>query len=350
MTDADREHLRRIIYGPNATPQERAAAEEALRESDERALAASVVPIEEPEGDQQKLAQVGDEILEPENADDSAECSDEPSLWRRRIRVGWLVPIAVASLLVGAVGALGVTGHLSGIMATMFSDGGAVVKGDLKAADSRFDKPFVPSDTYPGIVAQSYGVGESDVRASGLAGVWFGRTDSTLCLLLLSFEAGSGASCVQRDHFVKSGITLVSMGHTFRWFGGDATVDPPLAAGQNSVSPTPAQWSGPGNVDAANAWFDKPGAAQEPFPTLWMLDQMGVNQSQVRLAGINDRGYKLWIVKQGATGFCLAGYDVNAGEARYQCATIAKFEASGVSIAAPNFAAWWDGVSLSMSG
>ncbi len=107
--------------------------------------------------------------------------------------------------------------------------------------------------------------------------------------------------------------------------------------------------SGGGHIDAANAVFDVPAKGYEAYPITSLLSDMGVDQSQVRLAVV-DNGHKLWVVKQGTIGFCLASYDVRTSDGMYECATIEKFKRSGVAMIGTEFAAWWDGKSFVISG
>lgn len=242
--------LRQVAYGPGATAEERAEAEVALRALD---------PAEDSHqrGDESGAVDphLGGKDFGAEDDSTSHALTDEVDvqgteqpLWRRNIRVGWLIPVAVGALLLGVGGGLGAAGQFD--------------PADVKAAPT-------PAPT----------------------------------------TTGTG--------------------------------------GRTSVLTIPD--SGGGHIDAANALFDVPARAYEGYPLTAVLDEMGVDQSQLRLAVV-DNGHKLWVVKQGTIGFCLASYDVRTSESMFQCATIEKFKQSGVAMIGTEFAAWWDGKSFVISG
>jgi len=232
--------LRRAAFGRGATTEERATAEAALRSLDDRAPDSPPWLTEVPRVDviQSEVSQeANDPTAEIERA--VAVEDGEPSLWKRSIRVAWLVPIAAGALFVGAVGALGATGQFPAM-----------------------DVTAVPTP----------------------------QTDSR--------------------------------------------------SGQESKSGTLI--TGPGNVAAANSWFDSPATPADAFPLTVLLRQIGVDQDQVRLV-LNDGGRKLWAAKQGTAGFCLGIYDNSADNSFFNCATIQEFADAGVAIVTPEFGAWWGG-------
>ncbi|MEO7147943.1 MAG: hypothetical protein ABIX09_08675, partial [Terrimesophilobacter sp.] len=93
--------LRRVAYGPGATAEERTAAEAALRAmsiADKAHLEAVVVDAS---GSPASVL-----------AHQEAEATDEPPERESGLRPIWLIPIVVAAIGVGTVGALGATGQL----------------------------------------------------------------------------------------------------------------------------------------------------------------------------------------------------------------------------------------------
>ena len=346
MINEERDRLRRIAYGPDATAKERVAAEAGLRrlEEQERAslVAASAAEASAHHTPDQASA-VHDERDDEENSSEGEASDDEVTgapLWLRRINIGWLIPIVVGSLLVGAVGAWGF--HLAG--ATNPSG------GDLRAADAWFDLPAADEATAPWYLAQTYGVEVSNIRLSNAPGVWFGRTKTSFCLLVMQWEA-SGAGCVKRPAFAKSGITLAVGSYIFRWRGKDVSVVQTTATGEVNVPILPPPASGPGNVEAANALFSLPPPVEEPFPAPWIMGSMGVDKNDVRKMGENDSGLSVWAMKQGDSGFCLVVFDATHGGTQYvQCATLEEFAASGLVIHSLTFKARWDGESMSFTG
>lgn len=232
--------LRRSAFGPTATAEERAAAEAALLRLDERARESASTVADVPGVNAPKSevpSQTDSQATEFESADVGQDA--QSSLWQRSIRVGWFVPIAIGSLLLGAVGAMSVTGQFNTTGVT---------------------------------VAQTPQPSSSSVAAGG------------------------------------PGTLIV----------------------------------GPGNLAAANSWFNFPPTSADAFPLTVLLHQIGVDQSQVRIV-LNDGGQKLWAAKKGTTGFCLGIYDNSADGSFFNCATIQEFGKSGVSIRTTDFGAWWGG-------
>lgn len=385
VTDADRERLKRIAYGRDATAKERSSAEESLRKLAAQDLArASVTSIEpstepgidsndEPDDDPNDKRSVKpryfDEVetvdseagLVPQTVtSDPRKQGAEKSLWRRRIRIGWLVPIALGAFILGSWAALGTDGQREPVTATASPtpsgiDGEAreLRLGDLVGADGSFAIPFSEADSFPySEMLEYYGIDAHGVRATSISGVWIGRTDSKLCLLLAGFETNGAGRCVDREQFALGGIHLRSADVTVSWYGGlmIVDVDTGTKVTESGTPVPPVPEARPGNVDVANALFDQPATARDFYPITGMLDQLGVDQSHVRLLVDDDSGHLLWAVKQGTVGFCLASYDVWAAIGHSNCATIEEFEASGVSIVALGFSAWWGGAGLEMRG
>lgn len=273
MSDAGRERLKRIAYGRDATAEERSSAEESLRQLAEQDLALtfattvepSEVPSVEPEqrNEVDTVESVSDQVPHTVKSDSVEQGAGQP-LWRRRIRIGWIAPIALGAFLLGLWAALGTDGQREPVAATA-SPTTPTVDGEL-----------------------------GEVIAGGRS--------------------------------------------TEYRFPAPGT------------SARPAPEARPGNVDVADALFDQSATARDSYPIKGMLDQLGVDQSDVRLLLDDDNGHMLWAVKQGTAGFCLASYDVWAAMGHSVCATIEEFEASGVSIVTPGFSAWWGGAGLEMWG
>lgn len=372
--------LRRVAFGPGSSAQERADAVAALRAlsdriAPERAGAGeseSEVHAEtdaRPEETGHLVSTFGDESRGEITETVVDEDSEEP-IWRRSIRVGWLVPIVAGSLLVGVVGALGATGRFENLAVwgsptpSVTPPGvasGEVHPGDLQAADSWFGRQFKTGvDSYPDLqLLSNNGINPDDVRAALDAGnglkVWVGKTTGKLCLLVASNSASNStsnvaASCFERDNFAVGGAHLGMNGRMAHWDGNEVTADPPDPASANGGTVPQVPGSGRGDVDAANSWFASPATTRDAFPEDGMLGSMGVDQSEVRLVGPEDGSLtKLWVVKQGTTGFCLATVNNSKHTSQSQCATIAEFRTSGLSISDRGFAAYWNGESISSS-
>lgn len=345
MTD-DRERLRRIAYGPDATPRERAAAEASLRQLDEQERTAAAtresqaVNREDPDEDFDVDDKVFDEAVDG-GVDDGAEGDDEVEphpLWLRRINMGWMIPIVVGSLVIGALGAWGASAVSSSIN-----------PGDLNAADAWFTSPLNVSDqnAMPWWLAEPYGIEPRNLRPTSTPGVWVGRTKTHLCILIQELE-GAGANCVERDKFAADGINYSVGKLSFHWFGGDVTVKETTPGGVVTLPVLPNPPSGPGDLDAAKALFAVPATERDAFPSPYVVESLGLQTTDVRWIGGIDGGMTAWAFEQKATGttkgFCLAVIKDAATYTPYlQCVTSQEFETSGVSIKTLRFTAHWDG-------
>lgn len=372
----DVERLRRIAYGPDATPRERAEAEVSLREREAQAQAQAhtVTLAAEAEVPDDSMVQVeqsdvsGDDPFEGNPGVESDAIDDgeeEPSLWNRRIRVGWVIPIAVGAVLLGAAVALGASGQFDRVTGPATASPAPTVieipeegteAGDLNAADRWFDRPFEDSDAFsqPALL-ESGVIDEHDVRLAldggELGSVWVGRTDDKLCLLIAIAKEESGASsCIEREQFQSNGLRLRSDKLSASWNGWEVTSDPYIGPRPHVSAPAS------GDVDAANSWFEQIATEDDVYPISGILDHMGVDQSQVRQVGRSDGGPQVWVMKQGDTGFCLASYDPTQdrgqgqGKGEWNCATIEEFEAHGVTLSTSTIAVAWDGAMIAMSG
>jgi hypothetical protein len=367
MTDDARDRLRRIAYGPDATAQERAAAETALRQLDDvgpKPIADSVDdPVERNSPNIAGVAAGAAPVDGVDEVDDDGR-ETEPSFWGKSVRVAWLAPIVIGALAVGyfaSLGSLDVNRGAHNIAGTESPAPSASTSGeqsldlhlgDLIAADSWFERPFRESDAYPDASAlEYYKIRAVDVRiASGAAdkvGVWVGRSADKLCLLIADTVAATRAStCIDRGKFARMGIHLSSNDLGATWFGRDVSTDPPL---ESSLGAPHDPVSGPGSVAAANAWFDSaaPSSDQHPAPT-FLKHMMGVDPTAVSYSRLEVAPWvEVWLAKQGAVGFCIASTD-DQGDTNFgDCATNDEFQLKGLALSAFGLSMFWDGTSLS---
>ena len=217
--------LRRVAYGPGATAGERVEAEAALRALD---------PAEDPHQRVETSVAVDDSTEDALKVEVDVQVAEQ-SLWRRRIRLGWLIPVAVGAVLLGVMGTLSVTGQIA----------------------IRADQSKTMEVTLPSIIA-----------------------------------------------------------------------------------------SGPGNLVAANSWFDSPSKPEDAFPDNKILKSLGIDQNDIKPATSYDLPPRvLWIARQGTTGFCMIAFTyLNDPATVINCVSVKEFRESGLNIATPAFAAHWDGV------
>lgn len=373
MTD-NVDRLRRLAYGPGSRPEDRAAAETELRQLEgETRKSGPVAPepsgvepsgvgplpqVEADLGGISGVMSVADGNTDPEPTVVSPGRDPAVPIWRRSIRVAWLIPIVVGAVLIGVLATMGVAGQFDAgaRWSAPVASGNPQTQGsgDLSAADAWFEKPITDADlfTYPEL-SDSNGIASDQVRFALDGGngymVWVGRTDRQLCLLISQEGETNGAvSCFDRDRFVAAGAHLAVDGRKAYWYGHEVTADPAiLSSGPNATVP-PLPSSGPGNIEAANSWFDSPADESDPFPDAGSLDGIGVALKDVRSAGESSGSpYHLWIAKQGTTGFCLIA--TKEAESEATCKSFADFESSGLSIQERGFSAFWNGTGASTS-
>lgn len=370
MTD-DREYLRRIAFGPDATAKERAAAEVALRQLDEEAIAAAdalakaavdAQNASEPD-DEASVEVAGDNDDGESDVDADADESDElvaaEPFWQRSIRLAWVVPIVVGAIVVGYFGSLGplaAVQHAAGSRAPVVDSSWATVMdftegeeilGDLQAADRWFDSPDSSGESYPfEQLLKMDGVNPMDVRLAVYGGknesVWVARTEGEFCLLSSDMINGTGSgTCVTRDDFEQSGVSLSSGRISAQWYGREVITDPPL------VDPNAdAQgWENhPGDMDAANAFLGSKEKLKQDVFDEGELSGMGVDLVGARIIAPEAAPWiSLLIAKQRAGGFCLVLSD---GGTMAKCSTIEEFRSEGLSLGVSGYLFQWDGNSL----
>lgn len=373
MTPADRESLRRIAYGPDATAEERAEAASALRQLDEakreeaeseadpRAAAAESRPILSEELSQVKAS------AERASDDGVEEDEESPSFWRRSIRVAWLVPIVVGSIAVGYAASIGPLNAMRNPQNSALSASPTppsaeptdvpdanVKSGDLAAADSWFDRPYRASDTFPNAAAlHQFGINAEDVRIAVNGGekgsVWVGRTEGELCLVLADPTDGTSASsCNKRDKFAEFGIAFGSTNLGASWYGREVTTTPrlvPVATGP--LPPT----SGPGDLVAAVSWFLSPALPSGDLPAPDVLAAAQINPGDVRRVIPESTPWiKLWVAKQSTDGFCILSVDDADSSSGWTCASIEEFLKSGLTLPTQSYSFFWDGTRVSVTG
>jgi hypothetical protein len=224
------EWLRRIVYGPGATAEDRAAAV-----ADLRVLA-----------DRESDGQVGVSApLEAEEVEPAAdfELYEEPER-PRGIRPLWLVPIVAASIAVGAIGALAVSPQLEAPPPSALPsqspdpveptppsqlEGGP---GDLEAAERWFDGGATEGDAFPDpTFLQGVGIEPDNVRFMGSEGddwsVWVAKDHrGQFCLLVKeAIPGGAAANCATADEFSRNGITIGLNGRSSYWDGATVYTD-----------------------------------------------------------------------------------------------------------------------------
>ncbi len=357
----DIERLRRVAYGPGASAADRAAAERALRVLAERPadvagpvatapVSDTEVPAAIEEGDVTGGAdrgRVGDEALE--------------SVWARRIRVGWLVPIVAGALLAGVLAALASTGWFetgepeASVGASPATTGGvpAPMPGDPEAADAWFDGQATASDAYPySSLLEVNDIHPYEVRFVLSDGtdwnVWVGRSRTgEFCLLVNDRRDGTGKGlCVEREEFARAGVLVTGGGH-FAYWTGDTVLTDRSSVGHDAQGPRNV---GPGDERAALAWLATTASAADVFPYPETLPGLGIDPDEVRSVANQDPGWALWIARQGTTGYCLLATTNLRGTTFSSCVTTEEFRASGVSLVAQGHSSHWNGESVASSG
>lgn len=366
MTPTDRELLRSIAYGPDASAEERSAAERSLRQLDKEQHAAEFVSVDEfAAGAESSQDSEAEDFLDEGDDSDSDEEPDEVAFWQRTVRVAWLIPIVVASIAVGYVASISTIAPLSPLKSASgteagdsppdgvdFTDG-TLILGDLRAADAWFDRPASSEETFPlPMMLEPAGVSSSDIRLAIHGGdrgsVWVARTDSELCLFIAIPVDGTGANtCVERAHFERWGITLGSNGLEARWYGRDVITSPALV---DAVAESPNLELRPGNVAAANAALNS-----QETPLQNLVIESGGPSLGVDLVGAfvfvpdNAPWMTVLIAKQNTGGFCMIVSEDGGVTNQAMCATVDEFQKHGLSFALAHYVFQWDGMSTTVS-
>jgi hypothetical protein len=238
--DEEVERLRRVAYGPGAGAEERAAAAAELRalagETGSRTEAAA---RETPHDDRVEVDAATVDIMEVREGD------APESVWARRIRVGWLVPIVAGALLAGAVGALAANATFTAsggdsdasasptsvVLLPNDDQGTIVLVGDPERADGWFRGQAAASDAYPysGFL-EHHDIDPYETRFAQVTGdgwsLWVARTrDGNLCLLsAFARESTGSATCVDRAAFSAGGVHLPIGKQIVHWFGGEILI------------------------------------------------------------------------------------------------------------------------------
>ena len=223
------ERLRRVVYGPGATAEDRAAAVAGLRALADR------------ESDGQVETSAPSEVGEAESAAHN-EFDDEPER-PRGIRPLWLVPIVAASIAVGAIGALAVSPQLeapppSALPSQSPAPAGQTPPsqfvggpGDLEAAERWFDDSATPRDAFPDTAFLDHlDIDPENVRFMGSENgdwsVWAAKDrNGQLCLVVRDALEGGAASCATADEFTRNGISIGLNGHSSYWDGATVYTD-----------------------------------------------------------------------------------------------------------------------------
>jgi hypothetical protein len=234
-----RNALEAVAFGRVVTPEDRAAATQALqalRDLDERAASPAPAPVT-----------VG--VIDDAQKRRDGVWSDAPNRVTETLRRLWVVPVVVASLALGAVGGSFATrvaepADLAPVaQATVSSDNGTysgpsdtAIAADpvpgpasdaiLASAENMLDQPRIPADTFPAQEQLAdFGIDPSTTHFvkvaedDGTTTLWIARAaDGRLCLVLLPYNASFRAACTEQELFAKDGATVIGdEGIDARW-------------------------------------------------------------------------------------------------------------------------------------
>ncbi len=243
MTNDDSESLRRIAYGPDATGEERAAAEAALRDAERLAVRGSVAVSTTVDADTDVAG--GIESVPRERQADVARDNDRP----RGIRRACLILIIVAAIGVGALGSFAVTGLLGNQPASIAPSeqpsipplnqgevGGRLV-GDLGSVDRLFNGAPGPKDVFPdaALLEKSF-IDPTNVRfllsaqaekAEDDFRMWAAknRADEVCLIIVMGDGDMTGRSCVSRADFRRDGLAFGANQFRVSWNGVSVSVE-----------------------------------------------------------------------------------------------------------------------------
>jgi hypothetical protein len=113
------------------------------------------------------------------------------------------------------------------------------------------------------------------------------------------------------------------------------------------LTPPPAPPVQPGDPVAASRWFQEPPSPRDQFNQPGLLESMGIDPADVRLAQVSTAGFGVWVAKKSDGSLCLLGG--GADEAFGSCATVDQFAASGIHIGNGSHLVDWDGRAVTSS-
>jgi hypothetical protein len=106
----------------------------------------------------------------------------------------------------------------------------------------------------------------------------------------------------------------------------------------------------PGDLDAAQRWFDRRQSPQDVFAGEILLSEGPLSSTASRFAGVTADGWRLWVAHSDSDGFCLLaqrdeGVDPVVAT-RASCATRDKFAEFGVHVDLEGSTVAWNGKAL----
>ena len=118
-----------------------------------------------------------------------------------------------------------------------------------------------------------------------------------------------------------------------------------------SLSPTPGSpasesglpLSGPGDLAAADAWFDSAATARDTFPMVELLRSTEVSPTSVRLGAVAGPEFSVWVGQKDNGDLCLLAVDFSTQQGGSGCIDRAGFEQSGLNLSMPSGGATWSG-------
>ena len=113
------------------------------------------------------------------------------------------------------------------------------------------------------------------------------------------------------------------------------------------LTPPPEPPLRPGDPVAASHWFDEPASPRDQFNQPSLLESMGIDPSNVRVAQVLTTGFGAWVATKSDGSWCLLGG--GGGEAFGTCVTTEQFVASGIRVGDGRHLVDWDGHVVSIT-
>jgi hypothetical protein len=139
---------------------------------------------------------------------------------------------------------------------------------------------------------------------------------------------------------------LAALGATGRFSTGE-----PDAAPTSSPPPSGAATTVriPGDLQAADAWFDGAATASDVYPFSGLLDTNGIDPYQVRFALAGGGGWNVWVARSATGQLCLLIADAPNGGGTAGCVEKAEFARNGAQLALGSRVAHWYGGEVTTS-
>lgn len=129
-------------------------------------------------------------------------------------------------------------------------------------------------------------------------------------------------------------------------FGPTSQVERPATS--SPTDPPPKAWiQTPGDLEAADAWFDRPATASDAYPFQGLLDSNDIDPYEVRFVLTDGIEWNVWVGRSRSGGLCLLVTDRRDSTGTGRCVVRDEFAQAGALVASGGHFAYWTGDTVS---